>query len=101
MASDPDLLRVVVVHARPGNAALVEVRVAAGSTLRGAIAASGILSNSELDGDALVVGVFNQIRSIDSPARNGDRIEIYRALMVDPKEARRLRAKVRRKRKGG
>jgi putative ubiquitin-RnfH superfamily antitoxin RatB of RatAB toxin-antitoxin module len=100
MAAESGALRVVIAHARPGTASLVEVLVPAGSTLRAAIAASGLLSDAELESGALAVGVFNQLRPIDSPARDGDRIEIYRPLTVDPKEARRLRARIRRKRHG-
>jgi putative ubiquitin-RnfH superfamily antitoxin RatB of RatAB toxin-antitoxin module len=100
MAAEPTLLRVTIVRAWPGYAPLVEVQLAAGASLRDAIAASGVLSESDLDRNELTVGVFNQIRSVDSPARNGDRIEIYRPLTRDPKEARRLRAQIRRKRNG-
>ena len=98
MEPDP-VLRVTVVHAWPGRAPLIEVEVPAGSTLRDAIAAAGVLSHVELDSDSLTVGVFNQIRSIDSIARDGDRVEIYRPLTIDPKESRRLRAAIRRKKK--
>ena len=38
------------------------------------------------------VGIFSKIVALDVPVRAGDRIEIYRPLILDPKEARRLRA---------
>jgi len=42
--------------------------------------------------------VFGQLRSPADPLRDGDRVEIYRPLTIDPKEARRIRAAVRRRR---
>ncbi|MCL6432261.1 MAG: RnfH family protein [Anaerolineae bacterium] len=55
-----------------------------------------------LDGsrDALDLGVFNRHRHPDEPVREGDRIEVYRPLAIDPKQARRIRAEIRRRRKG-
>jgi len=93
------VLRVCVVLALPGNAQVVEVRLAAGATLRDAVAASGVLRPADLASDSLTVGVFSHVRPPDSRVRDGDRIEIYRPLKIDPKEARRLRAEMRRKRK--
>jgi len=39
----------------------------------------------------LKVGIWGRTRSLDTPLRDMDRVEVYRALKVDPKEARRLR----------
>ena len=39
------------------------------------------------------VGIFGETVSLDTPVKEGDRVEIYRSLTMDPKEARRLRAK--------
>jgi putative ubiquitin-RnfH superfamily antitoxin RatB of RatAB toxin-antitoxin module len=63
-----------------------------GSTVRDAITHSGVLSaHPELTLEAVSVGVWGQLRSLEHPLRNGDRVELYRPLKVDPKEARRLR----------
>jgi hypothetical protein len=82
-----------VVYATPRRAHLFEVRMPAGSSVRQAIQASGILSSvPELAGQELDVGIFGQSCRLDDTVRDGDRIEIYRPLTVDPKVARRQRA---------
>jgi uncharacterized protein len=93
------LLRVSVVLASPGNARLVEVELPVGATLRDAVAVSGLVSQGELDSDSLIAGVFSHVRPLDAPLRDGDRVEIYRPMTIDPKEARRVRAAIRRKRR--
>ncbi len=92
---------VTVVYAQPGAQQVIEVDVDAGATVRQAIVASGLLAQApELAQDELDVGVWNQRCSLDAVLRQGDRIEVYRPLRVDPKEARRIRAEVRRRRPG-
>jgi len=86
-------LDVEVVYARPGREHAVTVRLSAGATLGDAVAASGILErHPELDAARLKIGVYGKSRALDSAAADGDRIEIYRELETDPKEARRRRA---------
>ena len=86
-------IQVTVVYARPRRARLFEVRVPAGSSVRQAIRACGILDAvPELAEREPYVGVFGQSRRLDDPVHDGDRIEIYRPLTIDPKEARRQRA---------
>jgi len=41
--------------------------------------------------DGLAVGVWGKLRALDEALRDRDRVEIYRPLLVDPKEARRQR----------
>lgn len=41
--------------------------------------------------DELRIGIWGRVRSLDTPLRDRDRIEVYRPLTVDPKEARRQR----------
>jgi hypothetical protein len=65
-----------------------------------AVEASGvILQVPELAHAPLQVGVFGQLRSPGDLLHDGDRVEIYRPLTIDPKEARRIRALVRRRRR--
>jgi putative ubiquitin-RnfH superfamily antitoxin RatB of RatAB toxin-antitoxin module len=97
MAAETAQVRASVVVARPGAATCVEVQLATGSTLRDAIVAAGVLSLEELARDAPKVGVFSELRSLDEKVADGDRIEVYRSLTIDPKEARRLRAALRRR----
>lgn len=89
---------VTVVWGEPQRQVERVVQVADGSSLRDAVRASGLVEELGLALDALDLGVFNRPRPADSVAREGDRIEIYRPLTVDPKEARRVRAEVRRRR---
>jgi putative ubiquitin-RnfH superfamily antitoxin RatB of RatAB toxin-antitoxin module len=94
-------VRATVVYCTRDRQWVVSVEVAAGSTLRDAVRASGLPRLApEIDPDALDLGVFNSPRMPDEPVREGDRIEIYRPLAVDPKEARRIRAEIRRRRMG-
>ena len=94
-------LRATVVYCAPDRAWIVDVEVPAGNTLRDAVAASGLPQRVPgLDLAVLDVGVFNVVREPDGPVRDGDRIEVYRPLSIDPKQARRIRAEIRRRRKG-
>jgi putative ubiquitin-RnfH superfamily antitoxin RatB of RatAB toxin-antitoxin module len=91
------------VYARPSGIWERAVSLPAGATLADAIAASGVLQEcGELQGASLDLGVYNRVRRGTDALRDGDRVEIYRPLIVEPKEARRVRAEIRRRRsKGG
>lgn len=94
-------LRVTVVYCARDRQWIVGVEVPAGSTLRDAVLASGLPQRVPgLDPAALDLGVFNELRKADEAVRDGDRIEVYRPLAIDPKQARRIRAGIRRRRKG-
>jgi len=79
-------MKVEVVWARPEGAQVVSLQLPAGATLRDAISASGLRFDNQ------PVGVFGKRAALDTPLKPGDRVEIYRPLAVDPKEARRRRA---------
>jgi uncharacterized protein len=81
----------------PRQVEVVALTLPAGSTLAQALAASGLLPRHRLALDALRCGVWGREQPLDHPLRNGDRVEVYRALTVDPKEARRLRYKRQRR----
>jgi putative ubiquitin-RnfH superfamily antitoxin RatB of RatAB toxin-antitoxin module len=71
---------------------LVSLALPAASTLGDALVNSGLLERHALgDPKALVCGVWAKLRPLDHPLRDGDRVEVYRPLRVDPKEARRQR----------
>lgn len=92
-------MKVEVVYALPGVADCVSVAVEPGTTLREAVVASGIPGrHPQIDLARLRVGVYGRLKPPDAIAAEGDRIEIYRLLAVDPKEARRRRASKRRSR---
>jgi len=81
-------IRVEVVQALPGRQDLVALELEQGATVRMALAAAGIPAHH-------AVGVYGRRISLDACLADGDRVEIYRALSADPKEARRRRAKQR------
>lgn len=96
----PTPLRVSVVYLRPGLSFERSLLLPSPATLGAAIEASGILAQvPELAGCDLEVGVFSQRRALDDPLDDGDRVEIYRPLIIDPKRARRARVDVRRQRR--
>jgi putative ubiquitin-RnfH superfamily antitoxin RatB of RatAB toxin-antitoxin module len=100
MGRDESVLVVEVVYAEPHRQLLCSVALPRGSTIQDAIEQSGIarrLTGSDLAG--CKVGVFGRVRTRDTPLRHGDRVEIYRPLLVDPKDARRARS--RRSRQAG
>ena len=89
-------MAVEVVYVAPERLHRVSLRVPLGSTLGFAVSASGLLEQCpELDPEAWGMGVFGRRREADCPLRPGDRVELYRPLRVDPKEARRRRAAAR------
>ncbi len=89
-------MRVEVAYARPDRQRLVTVELAAGATARDAVRASGLAAEfPEIDVERVPLGVFGRACADESVLRAGDRVEIYRPLQVDPKEARRRRARGR------
>lgn len=84
-----------VVYAAEDRQVLLAVTVPAGTQLRAAVQASGIaVQFPELDLADCPLGIFGKVVT-DADVRavqDGDRIEIYRPLLADPKEVRRLRA---------
>ncbi len=89
------LVEIEVVYAAVDRQVLLRVAVPAGFTLRAALLNSGIGAQfPELDLANCPLGIFGKVvTDPDSRAvQAGDRIEIYRPLLADPKEVRRLRA---------
>lgn len=87
-------MRVSVVHAESGLAFSASVDLPAGATVADAIARSGIRTlRPDIVIDAARLGVFSRKATPDTVLHDGDRVEIYRPLKVDPKEARRQRAR--------
>lgn len=88
----PAALRIEVVYCpHPGRTDLVALTLPAGATLADALAASGLPARHALDPATLRAGIWGKVREAATVLRDRDRVEIYRALVVDPKEARRLR----------
>lgn len=89
-----DRIVVELAYAREKEHTLIALSVRKGATIRDLITMSGILSYyPEIKMDDLVCGIFGHIKSPADTVAAGDRVEIYRPLTVDPKEARRARAR--------
>ncbi|MGE5160509.1 MAG: RnfH family protein [Betaproteobacteria bacterium] len=93
-------LRVTVVWCAPGCEDLTEVTLPAGSTVADAIGASGVLERRPEAAASPDVGIWGRACAMTQRLAEGDRVEVYRPLTVDPKEARRVRAEVKRRRSG-
>ncbi|SUW62601.1 Uncharacterised protein family (UPF0125) [Buttiauxella agrestis] len=86
-------IKVEVVYALPEKQYLLKVWLAHGSTVEQAIAASGILElRTDIDLTKNKVGIFSRPVKLTDTLNDGDRVEIYRPLIADPKELRRQRA---------
>ncbi|PLR48271.1 RnfH family protein [Chimaeribacter arupi] len=86
-------IRVEVVYALPERQYLRSVTLEEGSTVEQAIMASGILEQrTEIDLAVNKVGIYSRPVKLADSVSDGDRVEIYRPLIADPKELRRQRA---------
>lgn len=83
----------VVYAPAPHRVDRVALSLEPGATVADALQASGLLARHGLVLDALAVGVWGRACALDLRLREHDRVEIYRPLQVDPKEARRQRYK--------
>ena len=109
------MLRIEVAWAAPHTQHVIGLRVPAGTTVEQAIRRSGLLERfPEIDMEKhgvgrsrhpasrdtstfLYVGIFGELAGLDDSLRDGDRVEIYRPLLADPKAMRRERAVKRKK----
>ena len=92
-------IRLLIAYALPGQQQEIAVEVPAGSTLQQGLALHARQIAAWLDGEpATATGVWGKVRPSHYVLREGDRIEIYRALKADPKQARRTRAEQKVKR---
>lgn len=86
-------LRVEVVHALPQGVDCARLELAAGATAADAVRASGLLvRHPELGGQPLTLGIYGRRVRATQVLRDGDRVELYRPLREDPRNARRARA---------
>jgi len=86
-------ITVEVVLAMPDRQELVSLEIEAGTTLAEAISLSGVAEKFEgFEPDLDRVGIFGHRAPPDQVLEPGDRVEIYRPLLADPKEVRRRRA---------
>ena len=87
------MLEVEVAYALPHQQFLRRLKMPSGSTVRQAIVQSGVLSKfPEIDLKTVKAGIFSRPVDLDVLLNSGDRVEIYRPLILSPTDARRLRA---------
>lgn len=85
-------MRVVVAYAAPEAEAIVVVTLADGARLSDAVAGSRILERLGLAAARLAYAIYGERAAPDTKLRDGDRVEVLRPLISDPKDARRERA---------
>ena len=88
-----DTAHIQLCYALPEQAVVIDLDIEFGYTLEQAIAKSGLLTQfPEIDQTQNKIGIYGKLKPLDTIARDGDRIEIYRPLRADPMESRRRRA---------
>lgn len=85
-------MNVQVAYVGPEGTVLVDVELREGASVADALAASGIVTRLRLLEATLSYAVHGQRAKRNTPVRAGDRVELLRPLIADPKEARRRRA---------
>lgn len=93
--ADAETITIEVVYGLPREQALLVLAVPAGTTAREAVRLSGLAARFPgLDPESAPLGIFGKLEKSPETRvlRAGERVEVYRPLLIDPKEARRLRA---------
>ena len=91
--AETEFIDIEVAYALAQSQVIVPVRIRAGTGAADAVRQSGLLERfPDIDLETASVGVFGVRVSPCAPLAPGDRVEIYRPLQVDPKQARRNRA---------
>lgn len=97
---ETETIAVEVAYALPEEQIILSLQLPRGTSVRQAIASSGILERfPRIDLEKQSVGIFSKACKLDQSVRQGDRIEIYRPLVADPKEVRKQRQEATQKRK--
>jgi putative ubiquitin-RnfH superfamily antitoxin RatB of RatAB toxin-antitoxin module len=92
--SEAGSVRVEVAYATPPQQTVIALRVPATATVEEVIQQSGILAHFPgIDLRHASVGIFGEVARLGDRVHDNDRIEIYRSLIADPKEARRRRTR--------
>ncbi|PPC92362.1 MAG: RnfH family protein [Methylobacter sp.] len=82
-------MNVGVCYAEYDRQLWVRLEVPDDSTVEQAISISGLLKKyPEINLETQKVGIFGKIASMDTPLKEGDRIEIYRPITADPKQVK-------------
>ena len=87
------LINIEVAYALPTKQTIVDIAIKEGTTVEDAIKASNILEQfPDIDLNSTKVGIWSRVVKLRDTLIDGDRIEIYRPLIADPKEIRKRRA---------
>lgn len=79
-------MKVGIAYALPYRQAWFNIELPDGATIKDAIERSGILSQfPEIDLEKNKVGIFGKVSKLDAVLNDGDRVEIYRPIICDPK----------------
>lgn len=90
-------IKVEVAYATPEQQKIFVLEVEQGVSIETVIDRSGVLEEfPDIDLMTQKVGVFGKLRKLTDEVCEGDRVEIYRGLLIDPKEARMKRVKEQR-----
>lgn len=101
MADVGSEIQIQVCYATPEHQVLRDLSVPVGTSVHRAILQSGLLQSApEIDLSVLRVGIYGKLKNLDTLLNDGDRVEIYRPLIADPKESRRKRAEKKDKKIG-
>lgn len=96
-----ELISVEVAFATAARQIVLTLQVSGDATVEQAIEQSGILrAFPQIDLSVHPVGIFGERVELNAPLTSGDRIEIYRPLLADPKQARRQRVRRSKRRVG-
>ena len=91
--SESKSLRVEVAYALPEKQVILELQVPEGTSVLEAAQQSGVTEQFEgIDLDNAKFGIFGKVVSPKQVLREGERVEVYRPLIADPKEVRKARA---------
>jgi putative ubiquitin-RnfH superfamily antitoxin RatB of RatAB toxin-antitoxin module len=86
-------IEVEVAFALPEQQIVLRLQAEQGISLEAAVNRSGILQRCpQIDWDGADVGIFGKLAKRDAVLNDGDRVEIYRPLIADPKAMRKKRA---------
>lgn len=92
-ANQPAMINIEVAYALPDKQSVISLQVGPGTTVEQAIRLSGILEQfPQIDMANNKFGIFGKLKKADERVREGERVEIYRPLIADPKVVRKQRA---------
>jgi len=91
--ANKDTIRVEVVAAVPGHQEVVQLQLAVNATVSSALKASGLAEIfPDIDFDSCAAAIWGQPSKFADQLKEGDRVEVLRPLIIDPRDTRRALA---------